>query len=136
MKNVATFSKPEDAHLLCAHLEGSGIPAFVRDGQTVSTDWALSNAIGGVKVEVADEYYDAALAVVSAFATPSDASQTKNKGHSFTRYVKLFGILFASAYTLTAAVSSPASAGSYGSLLLPVAGICACLALCCAVLDL
>jgi DNA-directed RNA polymerase subunit RPC12/RpoP len=55
VKVIATYSKPEEAHLLRARLEAAGIPAFVRDENLVSMDWFYSNAIGGVRVEVQDE---------------------------------------------------------------------------------
>lgn len=91
MKTIAEFSKPEEAHLLRAHLEGSGIAAFVRDDHTVSADWALSNAIGGVKVDIADEDVDAALALLREFRSPADlkAVPKKKLGHSFGRYLRI-----------------------------------------------
>jgi hypothetical protein len=52
---VATFSKPEEAHLLRMRLEAGGIQAFLRDENTIQVDWLYSNALGGVRVEVADE---------------------------------------------------------------------------------
>jgi hypothetical protein len=68
MKNLAAFSKPIDAHLLIARLEGSGIAAFARDENMVTLDWLASNAIGGVKVDVADEDYEKAVEIMN---TPS-----------------------------------------------------------------
>lgn len=55
MVAVATFSKPEEAHLLRMRLEAGGIQAFLRDENTIQVDWLYSNALGGVRVEVADE---------------------------------------------------------------------------------
>lgn len=55
MVTVATYSKPEDAYLAASMLEGNGVPATVRDAEMVSLNWTFSNAIGGVKVDVADE---------------------------------------------------------------------------------
>jgi hypothetical protein len=52
---VATFSKPEEAHLLRMRLEAGGIQAFIRDENTIQIDWLYSNALGGVRVEVAEE---------------------------------------------------------------------------------
>lgn len=60
MKIVAAFSTPTEAHLLVARLASAGIAAAVRDEFTVTFNWLLSNAIGGVKVEVPDEDYAAA----------------------------------------------------------------------------
>lgn len=55
MKTVASFGKPEEAHLARSMLEGSGISAVVRDEFTVGLNWLYSSAVGGVKVDVADE---------------------------------------------------------------------------------
>ncbi len=51
---VATFSKPEEAHLLRMRLEAGGIRSFIRDENTIQMDWFYSNALGGVRVEVAE----------------------------------------------------------------------------------
>ncbi len=52
---VATFSKPEEAHLLRMRLAAGGVAAYIRDENTVQMDWLYSNALGGVRVEVAEE---------------------------------------------------------------------------------
>src|SRR5262245_50734279 len=74
MKTLAAFSKPIDAHMLIAKLEGSGVPAFIRDEHMVTLDWLASNAIGGVKVDVADDDYARALAVMAAPAEGEPAA--------------------------------------------------------------
>lgn len=66
MKTLAAFSKPMDAHLLIARLEGSGIRAFLRDEHMVTLDWLASNAVGGVKVDVEDEDYARARELMAA----------------------------------------------------------------------
>lgn len=70
MKTLAAFSKPYEAHLLISRLEGSGIAAFARDENMVTLDWLASNAVGGV--DVADEDYDKALAVIAAEVTSDE----------------------------------------------------------------
>jgi hypothetical protein len=50
VKTVATFSKPEEAHLFRTRLEAAGIPAYVQDEHLIQMDWLYSNAIGGVRV--------------------------------------------------------------------------------------
>jgi hypothetical protein len=57
---IATFSKPEEAHLLRTRFEAVGLPAFVQDENIVQLNWLYSNAIGGVRVQVPDT--DAAAA--------------------------------------------------------------------------
>lgn len=66
MKLVATFSTPAEAHLLAARLESSGIAVFLGDETTIQTDWLLSNALGGVKLSVADEDFEAAREIMDS----------------------------------------------------------------------
>ena len=54
MTTIATFSKPEEAHLFRMRLAAAGIPAFIQDESLVQLDWFLSNAVGGVRVQIAD----------------------------------------------------------------------------------
>jgi hypothetical protein len=71
MRTLATFSQADPAHLLRMRLEGSGIAAHVRDENTVTF---ASLAVGGVKVDVADEDYEAALAVLADESTDSSST--------------------------------------------------------------
>jgi hypothetical protein len=64
MKTLTALSKPIEAQLLVARLEGSGIRAFIRDEYTITNDWFYSNALGGLRVEVADEDYAKACDVL------------------------------------------------------------------------
>ena len=65
MRTLASFDHADQAHLLRMRLEGDGIAAYVRDENMVTLDWLYSLAVGGVKVDVADEDYEAALAVLA-----------------------------------------------------------------------
>ena len=65
MRTLAAFNHADQAHLLRMRLEGSGIAAHVRDEHMVTLDWLASLAVGGVKVDVADEDSEAALAVLA-----------------------------------------------------------------------
>jgi hypothetical protein len=96
MKTIASFEKAEQAHLLRSHLEGSGIAAFVRDEQTVTMDWRLSGAIGGVKVDVADENYEEACLLIQAVdpTKPRDIVEERKNRSKLKRYAKVFGISF------------------------------------------
>ena len=73
MTTIATFTKPEDAHLLRMRIEAGGIPAFIQDENLVQIDWLLANAIGGVRVQVADEDVAAARALLATQDAESDA---------------------------------------------------------------
>jgi hypothetical protein len=66
VKTISTFSKPEEAHLFRTRLEAAGIPAFVQDEHLVQMDWLYSNAIGGVRVQIADNDLDAAREFLAA----------------------------------------------------------------------
>jgi len=70
MRTLATFARADQAHLLRMRLEGGGIAAHVRDENIVTLDWLASLAVGGVKVDVADEDYEAALALLAEEPPP------------------------------------------------------------------
>lgn len=52
LQTVATFTSPWEAQLAKAVLESEGIEAMIADENLIRLYWALSNAIGGVKVQV------------------------------------------------------------------------------------
>ncbi|HNC23115.1 MAG TPA: DUF2007 domain-containing protein [Opitutaceae bacterium] len=64
MQTVASFTEPVEAHLLRTRLEAAGIEAFIRDENLVSLVWLHPGVGGGVKVDVADEDFERALAVL------------------------------------------------------------------------
>lgn len=66
MITVASFSKPEEAHLLRMRLEAGGVPAVVLDENMVQTDWMFSNAVGGVKVVIEEGDAEAAREILDA----------------------------------------------------------------------
>ena len=71
MKTIAAFSTVEEAYNLRAFLASNDIAAFIRDENMAAT---YSMAIGGVKVDVADEDHDRAAAL---YAGVSDGSAAK-----------------------------------------------------------
>jgi hypothetical protein len=64
MLTVATFSKPEEAHMLRLRLEAGGVPAYIQDENMVQTDWLYSNAIGGVRVQIDEDDVDRAKEIL------------------------------------------------------------------------
>lgn len=52
---VGTFTKPEDAHLLRMRLEAAGLQAFILDENVIQLNMLFSYALGGVRVQVADD---------------------------------------------------------------------------------
>ena len=69
MVTIASFTKVEEAHLLRMRLEDAGIAAYLRD-ENITQIWGFSPDLGGVKVEVAEEDWDAAQAVSNAEPEP------------------------------------------------------------------
>ena len=78
MVTIATFSKVEDAHLLRMRLESAGIPAFIPNENTIQVDWGLTNMLGGVTVEVAEENLDAANALLAE--EPESSGENDSSG--------------------------------------------------------
>lgn len=83
MTTIATFTKPEEAHLLRMRLEAVGIEAFIQDENLIQIDMLLSNAIGGVRVQVADEEVQAVRELLKedvGIAPESDAPRCPKCG--------------------------------------------------------
>ncbi len=58
---LRTFDNYFSANILLTRLQSEGIHCYLKDENTVTIDPILSNAIGGIKLEVAaDDYYKAA----------------------------------------------------------------------------
>jgi len=62
---AASFSTPYEAHLAKDRLEANGIMAVIADEYTAGMNWLLSNAIGGVKVQVDKTDLENALKVLA-----------------------------------------------------------------------
>ena len=60
---IASFDYPADVQILKGKLESEGIPVFLRDENTLNSDPLISNAIGGVKLQVYSEDKEKALAI-------------------------------------------------------------------------
>lgn len=53
---VSRYSFPYEAHLARALLESEGIPAFVADEHTINMQWLYSDAMGGVRLQVPEDW--------------------------------------------------------------------------------
>ncbi len=62
---VATFTNPIEAHIVRGRLECEDIVAFVSHEHHIWAKWSLSQALGGVKVQVASSNYERASSVIS-----------------------------------------------------------------------
>ena len=66
-ESLVTLTKcslPPHAHAIRVRLESEGIPVFLFDEFTITMDWLLSNAIGGVKVQVPEPYLERAREIL------------------------------------------------------------------------
>lgn len=64
MRNVATFSTPDEAHLAVSRLESAGIGAVIPDDLTLAQNYVFAQALGGVRVQVPEEDFEASRAVL------------------------------------------------------------------------
>jgi uncharacterized protein (DUF1810 family) len=80
---AAAFTNVHQAHLAQSVLEGAGIEAQLADEHTVSMDWMLSNAIGGVKVMVREDRVDEAKALLASGVMAVDASLAESADAAF-----------------------------------------------------
>ena len=62
---VATFHEPVAAALAKYFIDSEGIPAVLFDEDTIATDWMLSGAIGGIKLQVARGHLERAEMLLS-----------------------------------------------------------------------
>ena len=65
LRTLATFGSPVEANLARNRLEAAGIQAFLADEETVGMAWHLTNAIGGVRLQVANRDAEEALAILA-----------------------------------------------------------------------
>lgn len=72
---VASFSIPTQAHLARLRLENADVDCFLLDENLVSTNWLLSAAIGGIKLQVPEDQAERAREVLGADAIPWDESE-------------------------------------------------------------
>jgi hypothetical protein len=49
---LATFDDPVHAAMARNYLEAGGVRAFLLDEETVAMNWGISNAVGGIKLQV------------------------------------------------------------------------------------
>jgi Putative prokaryotic signal transducing protein len=62
---IATFTDQVQAHILRCRLEVEGVPAFVAFEHHISMDWFLSQALGGVRVQVPETYAEKASEILA-----------------------------------------------------------------------
>ena len=62
---ISKYSFPLDAHIAKASLESEGIPAYIADEHTINMQWLYSDALGGVKLYVPEEFETEAKAILA-----------------------------------------------------------------------
>jgi hypothetical protein len=61
---IATYAKPEEAHLARLRLCREDIPAFIKDEHLVQTAWTWTILAGGVKLQVSEDDAEEARALL------------------------------------------------------------------------
>jgi len=61
---IQTFDKSVYAHIIKAKLESEGIECFLIDENIVTMNWFLSNAVGGIKLQVKNSDVEKALEII------------------------------------------------------------------------
>jgi hypothetical protein len=72
---VDRFFHPTDAHIAAGKLESEGIPVFLLGINHASANWLLSNALGGIRLQVPASQVEAARQLLAQIAEPSDAGE-------------------------------------------------------------
>lgn len=65
MVTIATFDFVTDAEIARGRLLAEGIRSELVDQHLVQTDWLYSIAVGGIKLQVAEQNVERALAVLA-----------------------------------------------------------------------
>jgi len=81
---VATFTNPIEAHIVRGRLECEEIPAFVSHEHHIWAKWSLSQALGGVKIQVAPSLAQQASQIISeinagVFALTPEADESESE---------------------------------------------------------
>lgn len=81
---VASFSLPTQAHLARLRLEGEEIDCVLVDEHLVSTNWLLSPAVGGIKLQVPEDQAARAREILGADAIEWDPATEAEIGKCVT----------------------------------------------------
>lgn len=101
MITIARFSTPEEAHLFRLRLASGGVEAFILDEYMIQMDWLISNAIGGVRVQIAEEDLELSKQILQNLPDEPDAAITttcpfcgssKTRQKELTRRLSFFSV--------------------------------------------
>jgi len=102
MITIARFSTPEEAHLFRLRLGAGGVEAVILDEYMVQMDWLISNAIGGVRVQIHEEDLELSKQILQDDLCDSEAVITvscpycgsvETRSNEFTRRLSFLSIL-------------------------------------------
>ena len=68
---VDRFDHPTDAHISAGKLESEGIPVFLHGIHHASANWLISNALGGIRLQVPAQYVDEAREILESIRESS-----------------------------------------------------------------
>lgn len=74
---VDRFFHPTDAHIAAGKLESEGIPVFLLGINHASANWLLSNALGGIRLQVPASQVDNARQLLAEISGPGDAGESE-----------------------------------------------------------
>ncbi len=77
---IYTFNYPHQAMVITGRLDAEGIPYRLIDALTIQSDPLLSNAIGGVKLTVQEDYLDAAKEILLDSGLPKQEYEVPFSG--------------------------------------------------------
>jgi hypothetical protein len=80
---IATYSSPLEANLARNCLAESGIEAFLMGEEAVAMAWMLSNAVGGIKLQVAEVDEVKALALLDSLHDDAEDLPTLERDGAF-----------------------------------------------------
>ncbi len=63
---LGSFEFPADVQIIKLKLESEGIPVFLKDENTINTDPLISQAIGGVKLQVYSKDREKAMSIYNS----------------------------------------------------------------------
>jgi hypothetical protein len=72
---IASYASPVEAEIAKNRLESSEIPAFLVGENTVNMAWHLTNAVGGIRLQVSQADADEARAILRCPNEEAEASQ-------------------------------------------------------------
>lgn len=61
LKTISTYTFPYEAQIAWAKLDSEQIPALIADEHTINMQWLYSNALGGARLQVPEEYVESAI---------------------------------------------------------------------------